>query len=209
MSNLLHIKASPRDRSHSTQIANAFTETYLATNPERTIDILDLFAEELPSFDGYALDAKYAIFRQGSPDPQQMDAWAEIEAVIARFKAADAYLFSIPMWNFGIPYRLKQFLDIVVQPGYTFTVSETGEYEGLLTGKKTVAIYARGGEYPAGSPAEAVDFQKRYMDTILGFMGLTDVTSILAEPTLAGGPDKAHDVVEKARVAATAAARAL
>lgn len=198
MSRLLHIKASPRDRSFSSKVAQAFTEAYMASDPGNSVDVLDVFAEDLPAFDGYALDAKYAIFRQGAPDPEQKVAWSKIEAVIDRFKSADAYLFSLPMWNFGIPYRLKQFLDIIVQPGYTFNVSEAGEYKGLVTGKKTAAIYARGGEYPAGTPAEGVDFQKKYMDTIFGFIGLTDVKSLVVEPTLAGGPERAQEVLERA-----------
>ena len=198
MSSLLHIKASPRERSYSTKVANAFLATYLETNPDSVIDVLDVFSENLPSFDGYALDAKYAILNSGKPDNEQLEAWAEIEKVIERFKSADAYLFSVPMWNFGIPYRLKQLFDIIVQPGYTFSFSPDTGYAGLLEGKKTVAIYARGGEYSEGTPGESVDFQKKYLDTILGFIGLTDVTSIIAEPTQASGPEAAQEALQRA-----------
>ncbi|MBV9130893.1 MAG: NAD(P)H-dependent oxidoreductase [Verrucomicrobia bacterium] len=34
---------------------------------------------------------------------EQAQAWKRVEAVIERFKSADWYLFSLPMWNFGIP----------------------------------------------------------------------------------------------------------
>ncbi len=204
MSSLLHIKASPRERSYSTKVANAFKSAYLEAKPDSKIDVFDIFAEELPSFDGYALDAKYAILNSGKPDPEQLASWAVIEKVIERFKSADAYLFSVPMWNFGIPYRLKQLFDIIVQPGYTFTVSPEEGYAGLLAGKKTVAIYSRGGEYLEGTPGEAVDFQKKYLDTILGFIGLTDVVSIIAEPTLAAGPEAAQEALKRAIATAQA-----
>ena len=197
MSTLLHIKASPRDRSYSTKVADAFKTAYLDSHPEDTIDEFDIFAEELPSFDGYKLDAKYAIFRQGHPNEEQKEAWSEVERVIERVTSADAYLFSLPMWNFGIPYRLKQLIDIILQPGYTFSVSPEGEYKGLVSGK-TVAIYARGGEYTEGTPAEGMDFQKRYMDTIFGFIGLTDVTTILVSPTLASGPEATQAALDAA-----------
>ncbi len=197
MSTLLHIKASPRDRSYSTKVAEAFKDAYAAAHSGDTVDTLDLFSEDLPAFDGAALDAKYEILHGGQPTASQKDAWGAVEAVIERFKSADKYLFSLPMWNFGVPYRLKHYIDVITQPGYTFGFTSEGEYEGLVSGK-TVAIYARGGEYPAGSPGEAVDFQKRYMDTFLGFIGLTDVSSIVVEPTLAGGPEKAKESLEKA-----------
>jgi FMN-dependent NADH-azoreductase len=49
-----------------------------------------------------------------------------------------------------------------------------------------------------------MDFQKKYLDTILGFIGLTDVVSIIAEPTLASGPDAAQDALKRAIATAQA-----
>ena len=46
----------------------------------------------------------------------ELRAWTRVEDVIADFKAADKYVLSVPMWNFGIPYRLKQYFDVLVQP---------------------------------------------------------------------------------------------
>jgi FMN-dependent NADH-azoreductase len=107
------------------------------------------------------------------------------------------------MWNFSIPYRLKQYIDILVQPGYTFTVDNAGNYQGLVKDRPVFVAYARGGEYPPGTAGEAFDLQKKYLELILGFMGLSDVRSIVVEPTLAKGKDVAKqrraDAVEKAR----------
>jgi len=209
MKKLLHIKASPRERSYSSKVADAFKEAFKEANPASTIEVLDVFSEQLPTFDGLALDAKYAILHGGQPDDSQKKAWSDVEKLIERFKDADAYLFSLPMWNFGIPYRLKQLIDVITQPGYTFSFTPEEGYKGLVTGKKAVAVYARGGEYPEGTPGEAADFQKRYMDLLLGFIGITDVTSILIEPTLAGGPDGAQAALDKALEAARKAAPGL
>ena len=102
------------------------------------------------------------------------------------------------MWNFSIPYRLKQYFDILIQPGQTFTVSADGQYEGLVKNRPVVVVYARGGTYPEGSPMAAYDFQKPYVELVLGFMGLTDIQSILVEPTLAEGPEAAQKGKTKA-----------
>jgi len=102
------------------------------------------------------------------------------------------------MWNFSIPYRLKQYIDILAQPGHTFTVSEDGRYEGLVKDKRAAIVYSRGGAYPPGSDMQAFDFQTKYLELILNFMGVTDIHSVVVEPTLANGPEAAAQAKVKA-----------
>ncbi len=199
MSKILYIQASPRiQRSHSIAVADAFVESYEQTHADDEIMTLNLFETSLPSFDGLAVQAKYTILHGKSHSEEEFRAWKNVEHVIAQFTSADKYVLATPMWNFNIPYRLKQYIDILVQPGYTFSYSEDKGYEGLVTGKPLLAVYARGGEYPAGSEAEAFDFQSKYVELIFGFMGFTDVRSVVVEPTLQGGPDVAKTRVREA-----------
>jgi len=203
MSRILYVKSSPRgDRSYSNKVASAFLESYLQSHPKDRVKTIDLFNARLPSFDGYVLDAKYAILHGQSHTSEQKKAWAQVEKIIKQFERADKYVFSMPMWNFGIPYRLKHYIDVITQPGYTFSFTPQDGYKGLVTGKPAVTIYSRGGEYAPGTPGEASDFQKRYFEHVLGFMGFTDVRSIVVECTLYG-PEAAEaskrDAIEKAR----------
>ena len=190
MGKILYIEASPRiGRSHSVAVADAFVEAYRGRNPKDDIVALDLFKKELPAFDGLAVQAKYNILHGKEHSKEEEKAWRAVESVIGEFNSADKYVFAIPMWNFGIPYRLKQYVDILVQPGYTFSYTPEEGYKGLVTGKPALVIYARGGKYSPGTPSEAYDFQKRYMETALGFMGFADIRTIIVEPTLQGGPE--------------------
>jgi FMN-dependent NADH-azoreductase len=192
MAQVLYIKASPRvDRSHSIAVADAFVEAYRESAPNDEIVGLDLFEMPMISFDGLVVQAKYRILHNADPTEEQKAAWAEVEALIQQFKAAGKYVMAVPMWNFSIPYRLKQYIDILVQPGYTFGVTEDGGFEGLVTGKPVFIAYARGGEYVAGTPAESLDHQRPYLEMILGFMGFTDIRSVTVEPTLMDGPETA------------------
>ncbi|MCE5186105.1 MAG: NAD(P)H-dependent oxidoreductase [Planctomycetaceae bacterium] len=188
MAELLYIESSPRNEfSVSIKIARAFMEAYKKANPGDSIKTLKLFEMDLPPFDGFTIASKYKILRGSAPTTlEEKKAWSRVEALIYEFKHADKYLFAVPMWNFGIPYRLKHYIDILVQPGYTFRVANGG-YEGLLFGKRAMAIYARGGQYPQGTPAAAFEMQQRYLEMILQFMGIQDIRSILAESTLGGG----------------------
>ena len=134
----------------------------------------------MPEFDAFAAESKYAIIYGKEKTSEQVKKWSEIEKLIEQFKSADKYLISTPMWNFSIPYRLKHYLDIIVQPGYTFTVTNTG-YKGLAGGKPLCVICCRGGSYDENS---AMDFQKKYIEFIFGFIGFTDIKTIICQPML-------------------------
>lgn len=204
MSKLLHIQASPRvEQSHSRAVADAFVAAYRETHPGDEVVTLDLFKADLPAFDGAVVQAKYAILRGQEHTDEERTAWKAVETVIEQFTAAGKYVLSTPMWNFGVPYRLKQYIDILVQPTYTFSFSPGTGYAGLVTGKPILVVSARGGEYGPGTPAEAMDFQWRYLNTVLGFIGFTDVRAIDVEPTMAGGPE----IAARKKTAAIAAAR--
>lgn len=195
MTKLLYIEASPRkQRSYSIAVARTFLEEYKTSHPQDEVVTIDLWNKDLPSFDGDVIDAKYAIMHGKKHTEAQAKAWKKVEELIAEFKTGDKYLFSLPMWNFGIPYRLKQYIDILVQPGYAFKVTEGGQYEGLVKDRKVALVYARGGEY--GSDA-AVDVQTRYMEIILGFIGFKDFQSIKVEPTMSEKKEEALSVAKE------------
>ena len=194
MASLLYIIASPRgSQSHSRVVGDAFVSAYREAHHADKIDTLDLYAEEIPPFEGFTLQAKYAVLQGKEHTEEEARAWKAVEKVIGRFKAADKVVAALPMWNFGVPYRLKHYIDVLVQPGLTFSFSPETGYTGLVTGRPYLGIYARGGEYGPDSGAEALDMQKSYMETIMGFIGFEEIRSILIEPTLMGGPDKAAE----------------
>ena len=199
MSRLLYIQASPRgQRSYSVRVANAFVEEFKKRNPGDEVTILDVFKKTLPEFDAPAVEAKYAVMHGKEYSEQQLQNWKKVEQAIKEFTSADKYVFAVPMWNFGIPYKLKQYIDILVQPGYTFTYSQEKGYEGLVTGKPAFVAYSRGGQYNPGSGAEAFDLQKQYIELILGFIGFKDIHSVVVEPTLQGGEDTAQEKLDEA-----------
>lgn len=197
MPHLLYIESSPRKkRSSSIEVSRYFLSEYEKKHPNYEIETLDLWQQNLPPFDGDIIDSKYAIMHNQSHTEAQRKAWRSVEEIISHFKKADKYVFSLPMWNFGIPYILKHYIDILVQPGYAFSVSSEG-YKGLITGKPVLLIYSRGGAYGSGTGGESFDLQKSYMETILKFIGFTDIRSILIEPTMT--PDTKEKAVAKAK----------
>ncbi|MBS0655387.1 MAG: NAD(P)H-dependent oxidoreductase [Verrucomicrobia bacterium] len=205
MAKLLYIESSPRkERSASIAISKYFLDEYLKAHPADGVAVVDLWNKDLPSFDGEVINAKYAIMHGKETTPEQKRAWKPVENLITEFKSADKYVISLPMWNFTIPYRLKHYIDALVQPGYTFTFSPESGYQGLVTGKKMLLIFARGGAYGPETGAQQLDFQKSYMETILGFIGFKDIESIVIEPTMGGNKEAKEAMMKQCQEKAAA-----
>jgi FMN-dependent NADH-azoreductase len=147
--------------------------------------VFDIWNEELPQLDQDMFDAKYAGIAGATRTPEQMAAWNKLRLLADRFRAADKLLIGVPMWNFAIPYRMKQLIDLVSHKDLLFTFDERG-LNGLLTNAKAMVIYARGIGYDeaSGMPPQVWDHQKPYMELWLKFAGVPDVRAMIVEKTL-------------------------
>lgn len=206
MATLLHISSSPRgEASESLSLAQAFLDTYAQTHPGDTIETFDLWDGTLPEFGPAAAAAKMAVLAGQEPQGDASSAWHASIDTFDRFNAADSYLFSIPMWNAGIPYILKQFIDVVSQPGKVFGFDPETGYTSLLEGKKAAVIYTSAVYGPGRPPAFGSDYQVPYFGEWLQWIGINDIQTIEFRPNLAT-PD-ANSGRAAARMAAITAAR--
>jgi FMN-dependent NADH-azoreductase len=147
-----------------------------------------------------------SVFAGRAPKGEEAAAWRAAKSAFARFDSAEHLLFSIPMWNAGIPYILKQLIDVISQPGMVFGVDPQSGYSHLLEGKgkKAAVVYTSAVWGPALGPAFGTNFQSTYFEDWLRWTGITDITQIRYHPTLTGAGDeerrKAHaDARERAR----------
>ncbi len=204
MTKLLHIIASPRDvDSKSNALALAYIEAQRRADPDLTVDTLDLWREPLPEFDGDQAAAKMTFFGVGELDGNRKTAWDEIVRITQRFIDADHFVLGVPMWNGGIPYRLKLYIDILTQPGLLFGFDPVTGYSGLLNEKKATVFYTSG-VYARGVPAAfGLDFQSNYLKWWLNFIGVSEIETIRFQPTLlSADPEKGfEDALKEARAA--------
>jgi len=182
--NILQINASTRrDGANSTRLANAVVDRLRGDNPDARITLRDLAVTPHPMLDEAALGALFTPADQRTPE--QAARAALDDALIAEIQAHDTLVLGVPMYNFGIPVQLKNWIDAIARVGVTFRYTETGP-EGLLKGKKVYLALARGGLYRDTDK----DAQVPYLKTVLGFLGMTDLSFIYAEG-LAMGPEAA------------------
>jgi FMN-dependent NADH-azoreductase len=188
MTKLLHISSSPRGAaSESLRIAAVFREVYEDTHPEAEVEAWDLWDHSLPDF-AIGARAKMTVFAGSTPRGAEADAWAAARRVFERFDAADRVLFSVPMWNGSIPYVLKQFIDVISQPGWIFDVDPSTGYTHLLSDrdKRIAVIYSSAVWGPGLGTEFGTDFQSTYFTDWLRWTGLTDISEIRYHPTLTG-----------------------
>ena len=182
---LLHISSSPRGTdSESLRIAKVFTDTYAESHADAVVDHWDLWDAPLPDM-ALGAKAKMTVFGGGTPVGAEGRVWAQARAAFERFAAADRVLFSVPMWNGGIPYVLKQFIDVVSQPGMVFGFDPEAGYSGLLRGKKAAVIYTSAVYGPGRGPAFGADFQAPYFADWLRWAGIIDIAEVQFRPNLA------------------------
>ncbi len=185
MSRLLHISASPRGaRSESLALAATFLDTYREANPFDEVGTYDLWDGTLPDFAAGAT-AKMSVFAGEQPVGPPAETWARAVATFQRFDSYDRYLFSVPMWNAGIPYVLKQFIDVISQPGMVFGFDPVDGYTGLLHGKKAALLLTSAVYGPGRPPSFGSDFQGPYLRDWLNWAGVSDIEEVSFRPNLA------------------------
>ena len=182
--NILQINASARrEGANSTRLADAVVDRLKAAHPDARVTLRDLAVTPHPMLDEAALGALFTPADQRTPE--QAARAALDDALIAEIQAHDIVVLGVPMYNFGIPAQLKNWIDAIARAGVTFRYTETGP-EGLLKGKKVYLALARGGLYRDTDK----DAQVPYLKNVLGFLGMTDLSLIYAEG-LNMGPEAA------------------
>ena len=185
MTKMLHIIASPRDEaSHSNTLAKAYIEARKAADPSLEVETLHLWQANLPEFDGDKAAAKMTFFGVGEMDDTRKSAWDQVVEITEQFTSADEYAFAVPMWNGGVPYKLKQYIDIITQPGLTFGFDPERGYFGLLENKKAAVFYTAGVFAPGADSKYGEDYHSTYLNWWLNTIGIQDIDNVRLQPSL-------------------------
>jgi FMN-dependent NADH-azoreductase len=190
--NILQVNSSARaEGSHSSRLANDLVTRLRSTRTDAALTVRDLGRTPHPELNEATLQALFTPEAQRTPE--QAARVALDDALIAEIQRADVVVLGVPMYNFGVPAALKNWIDAISRAKVTFRYTEKGP-EGLLTGKKVYVVLTRGGLY-RNTPA---DTQVPYLRAVLGFLGMSDVELVYAEG-LALGTDAETESLAAAR----------
>ena len=204
MSNTLIIKGHPltSETSFSLKTLEQFLSTYKAENPSDTITILDVFADNVPEIDvdiASAFNAMAAGIEFGNLSAEQQAKVARFGELTEQFLAADKVVIANPLWNLSMPTRLKAWIDTINVAGKTFKYTAEGPV-GLAGGKKVLHIQDNGGAYDGN------DGSSQYLNSILNFIGIDDITSVYIEGH-AYEPERANEILNDALAKVTSIAK--
>lgn len=192
--NILCLMSSPRrDTSYSNLVAMRVLRELRHVYPDATVTIRDLARNPLPHIDDDFVTATRSI--AGARTDVQRAQVERSDALIDELQGADAIVIAASMINFGIPSTLKAWIDHIVRPGRTFRYTNTGS-QGLLRGRRAILVLSRGGIY-SGGPLRSFEHDESYLRSVLEFVGITDVQTILLEG-MALGPEFAERAVDAA-----------
>ncbi|WP_394750985.1 FMN-dependent NADH-azoreductase [Spongiimicrobium salis] len=185
MCKILQIIASPRGvHSKSAALSHTYLEILKEKDKNISVDAIELWKEKLPEFDANRAAAKMTFFGDGEMNESKKSAWDTVLQITQRFLDADHYVFAIPMWNGGIPYKMKQYIDIITQPGLLFGFDPENGYSGLLKGKKATLFYTSGVYAPGAAPKYGSDYHSNYFHWWLNMIGITAIEELRFQPSL-------------------------
>lgn len=182
MAALLYLSVSPRGNySISRQLGDAAVSSWKAKNPDGRVIERDLARTTLTFVDINWIQGAFSPPEYHTEGHKK--ALALSDQLVAELLEADEIILTTPMYNFAIPAALKAWIDHIVRAGKTFRYNAQGRPEGLVAGKKVLAIVASGGSYTEGSGMTAFDYEVPYLRFIFGYIGIHDVKFVQAGGT--------------------------
>lgn len=202
---LLHIDSSILSaNSVSRQLTKDTVTQWVSTHPGTTVEYLDLAVSTPSHLSAESLGFRMPAGAADLTDGQKREN-AISEVLVSQFLAADVIVVGAPLYNFSIPSQLKSWIDRIAQVGRTFKYTETGP-QGLAGGKTVIVASTRGGVYSTSEGGRAMEHQESYLQTVFGFLGITDVRFVRAEGVAMGEVKKAEAMTEAANSIAKLAA---
>ena len=173
---VLYLNSSGWDgRSFTGETAKLFLARYKNLHPRHSVQEINLWDKNLLKFSLSHVESKMRI-SGGEEQPGDRLKYLAVQEMTRELLAASKLIISCPMWNFSVPYVLKQYIDCVVQSELTFRETEHG-MEGLLTDRPLLLITSSSQDFSV-EPLKKLDFQVPYLKAIFGFIGFRDFRHI-------------------------------
>ena len=174
--NVLHVCANPKptEESVSKQLAAAFFGKLIELRSDVELVNTDLY-DEKPPFYSYELYKRvwYPVLDE-SYEPSKAEDMAQNYAAkqAEAFNAADVVVLTMPMWNYSVPAIMKAWMDQILCPGLTFSLSTEEGVKGLHKVKSIVLLVASGSVYKEDDDRDALTRQVRHAFSFIGIDNL-------------------------------------
>ncbi|AAU19372.1 NAD(P)H-dependent oxidoreductase [Bacillus cereus] len=194
MNKTLIINAHPKvddTSSVSIKVFNHFLESYKEFIPNNeTIEQINLYDDVVPMIDKTVLSAweKQGNGQQLTDEEQKVT--ERMSEILQQFKSANTYVIVLPLHNFNIPSKLKDYMDNIMIARETFKYTETGSVGLLKDGRRMLVIQASGGIYTNDDWYTDVEYSHKYLKAMFNFLGIEDYQIVRAQGTAVLDPNE-------------------
>ncbi|ROO52228.1 FMN-dependent NADH-azoreductase [Micromonospora sp. Llam0] len=176
---LFRLDASIRTHgSASREIADIVEQEWRAAHPGDPVVTRHIGVDTLPST-VWAAAVTAGMTPAQEQTAEQRDAVALAATLVDELIAADAILFAVPLYNYGVSQHFKTYLDVVLADARATGVP-------FLAGKPVVLATVRGGAYGPGTPREGWDHSTPYLRRVIADCWGAELTVVEREFTLVG-----------------------
>lgn len=213
MEKLLVINAHPiveSESSVSLLVLRRFVERYRKLNPEAPIEQIDLYREPIPCIDRTFLSVQEKKKRDEPLTEEEQRLASRMSDILRQFKDAKKYVIAMPLHNFNVPSRLKDYIDNILIAKETFAYTDKGSVGLLHDGRNVLVIQASDGIYTNDDWYSEVEYSHKFLKSMFNFMGV-DYQIIRAQGNYSLGRDevlaKAYREADEAAASWTKAGR--
>jgi FMN-dependent NADH-azoreductase len=177
---LFRLDASIRtEGSASRALADIVEHRWRQVAPAAQITRRHLVSDPIPN-DAWHTAVGAWHLSEGDRDPRQQSAVDLARSLADELSVADAYLFAVPLYNFGVSQHFKTYVDLVA------TDPRMADVTPATAGKPGVLVTVQGGNYSPGTPKEGWDHATSWMRRILEDVWQIELDVVTREFTLVG-----------------------
>jgi len=206
MNKTLIINAHPKvddPSSVSIKVLNHFLVSYKELIPNNeTIEQINLYDDVVPMIDKTVLSAWEKQGNGQKLTDEEQKVTERMSEILQQFKSANTYVIVLPLHNFNIPSKLKDYMDNIMIARETFKYTETGSVGLLKDGRRMLVIQASGGIYTNDDWYTEVEYSHKYLKAMFNFLGIEDYQIVRAQGTALLDPNEvlqnAYKEVEEA-----------
>lgn len=187
MSKLLVINAHPdveSKTSMSLQVFDHFLRTYKENKDDNeVIEQINLYEDVVPMIDKVVLSG-WEKSRNVEPlTYEENEVLERMNKILVQFKSANKYLIVMPLHNFNIPSKLKDYMDNILIARETFKYTENGSVGLLNDGRSMIVIQASGSIYTNDDWYTEVEYSYKYLKSMFTFLGIEDIKILRVQGT--------------------------
>ncbi|PDZ50071.1 FMN-dependent NADH-azoreductase [Bacillus sp. AFS094611] len=201
MNKTLIINAHPKvddPSSVSIKVLNHFLVSYKELIPNNeTIEQINLYDDVVPMIDKTVLSAWEKQGNGQKLTDEEQKVTERMSEILQQFKSANTYVIVLPLHNFNIPSKLKDYMDNIMIARETFKYTETGSVGLLKDGRRMLVIQASGGIYTNDDWYTEVEYSHKYLKAMFNFLGIEDYQIVRAQGTAVLDPNEVLQNVYK------------